>query len=105
MCENHNHAAPTQVAEPETTHEHGHDHGHGHDHAPAAGHHHAPAADSAAAGDDVAECPVMRGSYVAKADAEAQGLVRDYEGTRYYLCCAACGPLFDADPAKYAAAL
>lgn len=38
------------------------------------------------------------------ADAEAGGLVRDYEGWRYYLCCAACGPLFDADPAKYASA-
>lgn len=47
----------------------------------------------------------MRGSFVSKADAEAQGLVREYEGTTYYLCCAGCGPLFDADPAKYVAAL
>lgn len=54
--------------------------------------------------DEIAECPVMIGSTVVKADAEAAGLVRDYEGTRYYLCCAACGPRFDADPAKYAAA-
>lgn len=55
--------------------------------------------------DSVAECPVMRGSYIAKADAEAQGLVRDYDGQRYYLCCAACGPLFDANPEKYVSAL
>ncbi|GAA2174877.1 hypothetical protein GCM10009846_22520 [Agrococcus versicolor] len=56
------------------------------------------------AGADVAECPVMPGSFIAKQDAEAAGLVRDYEGTRYYLCCAGCGPKFDADPARYAAA-
>ncbi|GGD83990.1 YHS domain-containing protein [Microbacterium murale] len=54
--------------------------------------------------EDLAECPVMTGSTVVKADAEAAGLFRDFEGTRYYFCCAACGPLFDADPAKYAAA-
>lgn len=53
---------------------------------------------------DLAECPVMVGSTVVKADAEAAGLFRDYDGARYYFCCAACGPLFDADPAKYAAA-
>jgi YHS domain-containing protein len=41
---------------------------------------------------------------VVKSEAEAAGLVRDYEGNRYWLCCAACGPLFDADPAKYATA-
>ena len=32
------------------------------------------------------------------------GLFRDYDGTRYYFCCAGCGPVFDANPAKYAAA-
>ena len=52
----------------------------------------------------MAECPVMVGSPVVIADAEAAGLFRDYEGTRYYFCCAGCGPAFDADPAKYAAA-
>jgi YHS domain-containing protein len=46
----------------------------------------------------------MEGTPVVKATAEAAGLFRDYEGTRYWFCCAACGPLFDADPAKYAAA-
>ena len=52
----------------------------------------------------MAECPVMVGSPVVIAQAEAAGLYRDYEGTRYYFCCAGCGPAFDADPAKYAAA-
>ena len=85
-----------------TGHDHNHDHSnhedHSHSHSATDAHGH-----GAAAG-DIAECPVMAGSTVLKADAEAAGLVRDYEGTRYYLCCAACGPLFDADPAKYAAA-
>jgi YHS domain-containing protein len=54
--------------------------------------------------DDLAECPVMTGSKVAKADAEAAGLFRDYQGNRYWFCCAGCGPLFDANPAQYAAA-
>ncbi|MEU4016227.1 MULTISPECIES: YHS domain-containing protein [unclassified Microbacterium] len=52
----------------------------------------------------MAECPVMVGSPVVIADAEAAGLFRDWEGTRYYFCCAGCGPAFDADPAKYTAA-
>lgn len=54
--------------------------------------------------DEIAECPVMVGSVVVKADAESAGLFRDYAGTRYYFCCAGCGPRFDADPAKYVAA-
>lgn len=54
--------------------------------------------------DDVTECPVMTGSSVVKSVAEAAGLFRDYDGTRYYFCCAGCGPVFDANPAKYAAA-
>ncbi|MEW2460950.1 MULTISPECIES: YHS domain-containing protein [Microbacterium] len=49
-------------------------------------------------------CPVMAGSPVVIAQAEAAGLFRDYEGTRYHFCCAGCGPAFDADPAKYIAA-
>lgn len=57
-----------------------------------------------AAQDDVAECPVMPGSLVNKADAEAAGLYRDHDGQRYWFCCAACGPMWDADPDKYAAA-
>ncbi|WP_194421555.1 YHS domain-containing protein [Microbacterium abyssi] len=54
--------------------------------------------------DEYAECPVMVGSAVVKADAEAAGLFRDYDGNRYYFCCAGCGPAFDADPARYATA-
>ena len=34
--------------------------------------------------------------------AEQRGLFRDYQGSRYWFCCAECGPLFDADPARYA---
>lgn len=57
----------------------------------------------APAQDELAECPVMPGSIVSKAEAEAAGLYRDYQGNRYWFCCAACGPMWDADPAKYAA--
>ncbi len=57
-----------------------------------------------AADEDVAHCPVMVGTPVVKSFAEAQGLFRDHDGTRYWFCCPACGPLFDADPAKYAGA-
>ncbi|NYD53686.1 YHS domain-containing protein [Microbacterium pseudoresistens] len=53
--------------------------------------------------DDMTTCPVMVGSAVSKKAAEAAGLFRDYEGERYYFCCAGCGPAFDSDPAKYAA--
>ncbi len=67
--------------------------------------HAADTATAAPAADETAECPVMRGNFVNKADAEAQGLVREYNGEKYYLCCAACGPLFDADPEKYVSAL
>ena len=81
------------------------EHGHHHHSVPetagatCSGHH---AASSNAGADDLAVCPVMAGSTVVKSVAEAQGLIRDHEGTRYWLCCAACGPLFDADPKKYA---
>lgn len=57
----------------------------------------------APAGEDMTTCPVMVGSAVSKTAAVAAGLYRDYEGERYYFCCAGCGPAFDADPAKYAA--
>src|SRR5699024_412969 len=36
-----------------------------------------------AAEDDMATCPVMEGRPVVKSTAEAAGLFRDYEGTRY----------------------
>lgn len=53
---------------------------------------------------DIAECPVMTGSSVVTSVAEAVGLFRDDNGTRYYFCCAGCVPAFDADPARYATA-
>jgi len=61
--------------------------------------------DTTTGGADMTTCPVMEGTPVNKATAEAAGLFRDYEGERYYFCCAGCGPAFDADPAKYAAAM
>jgi YHS domain-containing protein len=46
----------------------------------------------------------MPGRFVAKAKAEARGWVREYAGRTYWLCCAGCGPKFDADPASFAVA-
>ncbi len=54
-------------------------------------------------GDNLAACPVMAGTPVIKSEAEEVGLYRDYQGQRYWLCCDGCGPLFDADPDRYAA--
>ena len=65
----------------------------------------APAESAKQADDASTTCPVMEGTPVVKADAVAAGLFRDYEGERYYLCCPACAPAFDADPARYAAAV
>lgn len=67
-------------------------------------HHHLPAEVGHLTEDATTQCPVMPGSTVVKADAEADGLVREHHGTRYWLCCDACGPLFDADPDRYATA-
>lgn len=52
---------------------------------------------------DATTCPVMVGTPVDKKVAEAAGLYRDYNGERYWFCCASCGPAFDFNPAKYAA--
>ncbi|WP_306232142.1 YHS domain-containing protein [Agrococcus beijingensis] len=87
------------MCEAHSSHARGHDHG---DQQHADGHGHGHGLSAPPPSDGAAECPVMPGSTISKADAEDAGLVRDYEGQRYYLCCAACGPLFDADPAKYA---
>lgn len=67
---------------------------------------HAPAAEviAHASAEDITECPVMAGTTVIKSEAEDAGLYRDYNGQRYWLCCNACGPLFDADPERYIAA-
>lgn len=80
-----------------------------HDHTPAAGGScsgHAPKAEDLAAAPsaDVVDCLVMPGTPVIKSAAEAAGLYRDYNNERYWFCCAACGPLFDADPERYARA-
>jgi len=48
--------------------------------------------------------PALNGLADAKAHAEAAGLYRDHNGQRYWFCCAACGPMWDADPDEYAAA-
>ncbi|MEU5468684.1 MULTISPECIES: hypothetical protein [Kocuria] len=61
--------------------------------------------DLLAGSEDSTTCPVMVGNPVSKKVAEAQGLFRDYAGRRYWLCCAGCGPIFDSDPAKYAATM
>ncbi|MDS2174302.1 hypothetical protein Q7C18_16495 [Nesterenkonia sp. CL21] len=66
------------------------------------GHTPRPEATTKAPADDMAECPVMAGTPVVKAQAEEAGLYRDHRGTRHWFCCAACGPLFDADPEQYA---
>ena len=82
-------------------HEHHQDHGgHEHHHHPDGHghHHHEPAAGAT----NLVTCPVMPGNQVDPAWAEHRGLFRDYEGTRYWFCCAECGPLFDADPVRYA---
>lgn len=82
MCETHQEHSPAK----ETSHCHGH----------------GPSSTDVDAS-ELAVCPVMPGSTVVKAEAEEAGLVRDHEGKRYYLCCDPCGPLWEADPAKYAA--
>lgn len=81
MCESHHHHSPAKV----TSQCHGHGTG-----------------SAGVDASELAECPVMPGSMVVKAEAEEAGLVRDHAGERYYLCCDSCGPLWDADPAKYA---
>lgn len=86
-----------------TAHEH-----HNHHETPQGGgcHSHQPTPESLASvgADEITECPVMVGTAVIKSEAEEAGLSRDYNGQRYWLCCASCGPLFDADPERYVAA-
>lgn len=105
MCHQHDHAT-TKDQPGQAEDHHGHHHGHGHGHHASGehqhGHAHHPAPAEPTDTDELAECPVMPGSMTVKADAQAAGLVREYDGKTYYLCCAACGPAFDADPARYA---
>lgn len=44
-------------------------------------------------------CPVM--NVVIKSESDAKGY-QDYEGKRYYFCCAVCTGKFTSDPARYA---
>lgn len=60
--------------------------------------HHHPASGSPA---ELAICPVMHVA-VNKVRAEARGLVRTYQGKKYYLCCNTCLEALDKDPKKYA---
>ncbi len=86
-----------------------HHHDDHHDHTPATekpcgGHSHVTGSLNQRDPTELALCPVMEGTPVVKQEAEEAGLFRDVDGQRYWLCCAACGPLFDADPARYTAA-
>lgn len=45
-------------------------------------------------------CPIM-GGVVDKKTAEAEGLVREYKGRKYYFCCDGCPEKFDVDPESY----
>jgi YHS domain-containing protein len=45
-------------------------------------------------------CPVM-GTLIPSTD-KAAGGYRDYQGKRYYFCCAECAPKFDQNPEAYA---
>ncbi|GAB6858025.1 YHS domain-containing protein [Microbacterium xylanilyticum] len=87
------------------THEHEHDlhdhHGSHDGHGGHEQHHHEPPTGAT----NLVTCPVMPGNKVDAAWAEQRGLFRDYDDTRYWFCCADCGPLFDADPARYARAV
>lgn len=65
-----------------------HEHPHSHTHAP-----------GSSTGDLC--CPVLTDVWVVKADAERDGLVRDYQGDRYYFCCGTCLTDFDANPTLY----
>ncbi len=64
-------------------------------------HHHAPVD---GIGNDAVACPVLTDFVVSPADAKEAGLVGEYNGTQYFLCCNMCAALWDADPARYAIA-
>ena len=90
MCTNHNHDEATDTP------------GTAPDRADSPHHTHAARPDRDPS--DLAECPVMPGTMVSKSEADADGMYRDYTGTRHYLCCDTCVALFDSDPATYAKA-
>jgi YHS domain-containing protein len=64
--------------------------------------HHHPDVDPAAIPPErQATCPVT-GDTVDMQEAERTGHVREYNGQKYYFCCATCVQLFDQNPQKYA---
>lgn len=60
-------------------------------------HHHDDAKGSPA---ELATCPVM-GVKVNKKEAEEKGLMLEYDGKKYYVCCNNCVEIFNKDPEKY----
>lgn len=79
-----------------------HDHeGHGHSGCcGGGGHEHGHHDVVAGPGDELVTCAV-KGTTTVRSQAEASGLVRDFESERYYFCCGHCAELFDADPHAY----
>lgn len=57
-----------------------------------------------ASDDATARCAVIPARLIAKIEAASQGWMRYYRGRTYWLCCAGCGLVFDANPQQYAAA-
>ena len=51
--------------------------------------------------EELAMCPVMHIPVNMK-DAETKGHMREYNGKKYYFCCANCTAQFDANPEAYA---
>lgn len=51
--------------------------------------------------EDAAICPVMH-LPVSKKLAKNEGLVRQFDGKSYYLCCSSCIGSFEENPAAYA---
>lgn len=47
-------------------------------------------------------CAVMGDHKLKPAEATASKLFKDYNGRRYYFCCAGCPPQFEKDPEKFA---
>jgi YHS domain-containing protein len=64
-------------------------------------HHHPDVFSEAIAAERQATCPVT-GDTVDMQEAEVAGHVREYNGKKYYFCCATCVQQFDKNPEKYA---
>lgn len=71
-----------------------------HDHDTHEHHHHHDAPIASIPRDRQAVCPVT-GDIFDKVEAEKLGHVREYEGKKYYFCCATCVKLFANNPKPY----